>query len=150
MKPRHASALLRQIADGIDGAERPSKAVIAGELRRVLAGIASPDQKAVEEALYGHSGGNPAEQGSSIWWLVFDEIGMEDWTPLTDFPAVEAEAVRLIAEWSKGWNDSPEGKAKTSARLLASLKGNWEAYRSEYMPEHVRILGEKGLGPAAG
>jgi len=113
----------------------------------------------IEEAIYGHSGGeqDPNLQGSSIWWLVFNEIGVEDWTPVTNFDAIEGVAKDLIAEWSKGWGsgatpprDHSDPKvqaevAKDTQRLLKELKENWTDYQQHYMPEHVKILKEKGL-----
>src|SRR5512135_18057 len=103
----------------------------------------------IEEAIYGHSGGeqDPNMQGSSIWWLVFNKIGVEDWTPVTKYDAIENAAKELLAEWSKGWHESftPEEKQERINDSLRDLKENWNSYQKNYMPEHVTILKEKGL-----
>ena len=157
MGPKRLAAILRDIASRIDRSENPSVSLVTEDLRRLMAALRvstipmHPATKDVEQALYGHSGGDPQAGGSSIWWLVFNEIGMEDWTPVTDYAAVEAKAKELLAEWSKGWSEkfTPEEKQQRIERSLKSLKGNWDEYQKSYMPEHMKILEEKGLaGPS--
>lgn len=156
------AAALRQIADRIDRSVNPSHSLVLRDIRSVVASLrtadgvvsqtaapAAPDQKAIEEALYGHSGGetDPNMMGSSIWWLVFNEMGIEDWTPISDYPTIEAKAKELLDEWSKGWHESftPEEKQQRIDTSIAQLKENWQDYQKHYMPEHVKLLKEKGL-----
>jgi hypothetical protein len=163
MGPKRLAAILRDMANKIDNSAQPSRSLIARDLTRLMASLRMAasygNTPEIEQALYGHSGGetDPDKQGSSIWWLVFNEIGVEDWTPVTDFNAIEQKAKALIAEWSKAWGsgatppwDHSDPKvqaevAKDTQRLLGELKENWTDYQQNYMPEHVKILKEKGL-----
>ena len=155
MGPDRLATILRQIANKIDSSKNPSQKLVVDDLKRVIASLrvsnfsSHPATKDIEEALYGHSGGetDPNLQGSSIWWLVFNKIGMEDWTPISDYDKIEAKAKELLSEWSKGWSSkfSPEEKQQRIDSSLEQLKENWNAYQKSYMPEHIKILEEKGL-----
>jgi len=153
MEPTRVAAVLRQMADQIDRSKNPDKNLVAKDLRRILAALrVAADVKDIEQALYNHSGAYPEEnQGSSIWWLVFDEMDMTDWTPVTNYAQVEAKAKELLQEWSKGWHAdfTPEEKQSRIDDSIQSLKKNWATYRKSYMPEHIKILQEKGLMPGA-
>ena len=162
MTPNKLASTLRQMATKIDQSERPDRMLLAQDLKRVLSSLrvaqeeclaetSAPkaDVPAIEMALYNKSGPetDPDMQGSSIWWLVFNSIGMQDWTPVTDYAHVESEAKRLLAEWSKGWAKTftPEQKQEMINSSLEQLKENWDDYQKSYMPEHLKILKEKGL-----
>ena len=103
MGPDRLATILRQIANKIDSSKNPSQKLVVDDLKRVIASLrvsnfsSHPATKDIEEALYGHSGGetDPNLQGSSIWWLVFNKIGMEDWTPISDYDKIEAKAKEL-------------------------------------------------------
>ena len=147
MKPSQLSATLRHIAAKIDNSKRPDRTLVARELKRVVAAVSGEygNTKEVEEALYGKSGAetDPDMQGSSIWWLVFGEIDLQDWTPLTNYSAVEKKALELLNDWSNGWNI--KNKQERINREMSQLKNNWTEYQKNYMPEHIEILKEKNL-----
>lgn len=97
--------------------------------RRKPVGHAS--QSAVEQAIYPKliASLNEYGPGSSVWWDVFEQLGMVDWTPITDFDEVVSKAREL------GMDDG----------VIRQLRDNWRTYRTFYMPEHLDILREKGL-----
>lgn len=154
MKPSQVASVLRQVASRIRASKSPSSKLVAADLKKVIVALgeapaataASPDVKAVEKLLY------PDitlpipedEQGSSIWWSVFDELGMVDWTPFTDYSKVEAKAKELLEQWSAGWHPDID-KAEMIENGLQSLKDNWEDYQKHYMPEHLEKLKAAGL-----
>ncbi|OPZ38860.1 MAG: hypothetical protein BWY99_01533 [Synergistetes bacterium ADurb.BinA166] len=141
IKPSRVASMLRQIADRLDQSRTPSKSLVAADLRRV---IASVDPAPVEEALYGQSGPlSEDEDGSSIWWSAFRELGMHDWTPLSDPAAVEAKAKELLDN-SQAWAGDPK-RDQYIAKQVKSVRDNWNTYQQHYMPEHVEILKSKGL-----
>ncbi len=105
----------------------------------------APDQHTIEQTLYGHTADTDPHrgEGSSIWWQVFDDMGMADWIPTTDYAAVEKRAWELLNKWQP-WKDMPEQK-QYFQKSINGLKKNWEAYQKHYMPDHIKILKEKGL-----
>lgn len=136
MKPSSVASILRKIATKIS--RSASKEAVTRDLRRVAAMIG--DQKKAEEVLYGHSYTGPLpddERGSSIWWDAFDAANIVDWTPFTDYAAVEAALKEAAQSWPEPGNLTPV--------LLQSLKKNWEKYQTSYMPEHVEILKANGI-----
>jgi len=155
MDPKSVSNTLRSIATKIENSKSPSVSLVSKDLKRVIAALRvagipmHPATKEIEQALYDRSGAetDPNMQGSSIWWLVFNEIDMADWTPITDYAAVEKKAAELLNQWSKGWsvNFTSEEVQERIASDLEQLKENWESYQKHYMPEHIKLLEEKGL-----
>lgn len=164
MKPSQTAAHLRRIAQAIDNSKQPDRALVAQALRQIIAEIATqvfaaaeavttlpaadPKTRQIEQLLYGRTTPyveadqdpeNPGNwKGSSIWWDAFEKLGMVDWTPLTDFAEVEAATAQLVDEYIAA------GSHVDKARLLADLKGNWEAYQKYYMAEHKSILNSGG------
>ncbi len=131
-----------QVAD--PPAEPQAEAQVA-EQQQTAAPAKAPDQHAVEHALYGHTADTDPHrgEGSSIWWQVFDDMGMADWIPTTDYNAVEKRAWELLVKWQP-WKGLPEQK-KYFQKSIDGLKRNWQTYQKSYMPEHIKLLKEQGL-----
>jgi len=147
MKPKQLSNKLRDIAKKIDNSIQPSRHLVAMDITRLIANlrIAAGDQHSIEQALYGHTAETDPHRGvgSSIWWSVFDAMDMADWIPTTDYSKVEERAQELIEKWQP-WKGMP-GREKHVQKLIVNLRQNWQTYQKRYMPEHIKILKEKGL-----
>lgn len=166
MTPTQIADRLRQVATRLKAAKSPDRALVAAELRRILAAVEGDEAaggqgpeggskaslKEVEDVIYPGRREEFAslgedEQGSSIWWQVFPELGMLDWTPMTDYSKVEQTARGLLEKWSQGWNKdfTPEQKQSMIEKDLKRLKRNWEEYQQHYMPEHIEKLKSAGI-----
>jgi hypothetical protein len=146
MKPSVVANSLRRIASALSNSKNPSRKLVARDLKKILAAISSKEME-VWQFLYGrtipYSTSEDADAedraGSLLFWDAFEELGMVDWSPVTDpkpiFQKTREIAQRLVA---KGLHVDPEGQVKVA-------EDNWNNYKNEFMQEDIKKLVSAGI-----